>query len=100
ELLVVHAFDHEQPAFAVGIFVDRLRLVGQGGVDLGDLAGHRAVDVRGRLDRLDNRHGVARLDAVADVRQFHVHQVAQQRLCVVGDTHGDAAVAFGTDPLV
>src|SRR5690606_29731924 len=33
--------DHEQPAFAEGVFIDRLRRVGQRRVDLDDRAGHR-----------------------------------------------------------
>jgi hypothetical protein len=52
------------------------------------------------FDRLDHGACRARFDAVADVRQFDVHQVAEQALRMVGDADGDLAVAFDTRPLV
>jgi hypothetical protein len=45
-------------------------------------------------------HAVAHGDLVADVRQFHVDEVAEQALRVVGDADGDLAVAFDAGPLV
>ena len=41
ELVRLVDLDHEQPALAVGILVDRLRLVGERAVDRDDGAGHR-----------------------------------------------------------
>jgi hypothetical protein len=41
----VGRLDHEDPAFTVGILVDRLRLVGQCAVDRNDLAGNGCIDV-------------------------------------------------------
>lgn len=41
ELVRLVDLDHEQPALAVGVLVDRLRLVGERAVDRDDGAGHR-----------------------------------------------------------
>jgi hypothetical protein len=58
------------------------------------------VPVTGGLDRLDHGAGVAGFDAVADVGQFDVDQIAKQALGVIGDADGDFAVAFDAGPLV
>ena len=100
ELIGVGQFDHVHPAVAVGIFVDGFRLVRQRRVDLDDGAADRAVDVGGGLHRLDDRDLLVGLGGRADFGQLDVDQVTQQALGVVGNTDGDAAIAFDTGPLM
>src|SRR5690606_35825991 len=92
--------DHVQPTVAVGVLVDRLGLVGERRVDLDHRAADRGVHIRRRLHRFDHRTGRTGLDTVADVGKFHVDQVAEQLLGVVGNADGDLAVAFDAGPLM
>src|SRR5207342_683122 len=66
ELLGVLDLHREQPAFAVGVLVDRFRLVRERAVHGGDGAADGCVDVGGGLHRFDDGAGIADFDAVAD----------------------------------
>src|SRR5690242_3877969 len=92
--------DQEQPAVAVGVFVDRFRLVAEDVVDRDDFAAHRRVHVGGGFHRFHHRAGGARLDVVADVRQFDVDQIAELALRVIGDTDAHLVGVFDAGPLV
>ena len=100
ELRLVLRTDAHDPAAAVGIAVDELRLPAEIGIARDDLTAHRAVDVRGGLDRFDDGAGFTRHDPPSRLRHLDEHQVSERLLRVVGDADGDAAVGFEPRPLV
>ena len=77
-----------------------LGLAAEVGVARHDFAAHRAVDVGGRLDGLDDRAGLAGGDATAGLGRLDEHEVAERLLGVVGDADRDGAVGLEARPLV
>ena len=88
------------PAVAVRVAVDDLRVVRQVFVHGLDDAGDRRVHIRCSLDRLDDRHVAAGIQFRVDFRQFDIDEIAQRGLRMIGDADRDAAVIFATQPLV
>lgn len=88
----------EQPTITIGIAIDGFRRIDQLLVHRDDLARDRAVDIGGRLHRLDDSRAIAGLHVIADTGQFDVDEVAERRLCVVGDSDHDVSIVFGTRP--
>jgi beta-glucuronidase len=93
-------FQTEYPTGAVGILIHQFRLLAQVLIDLHDLTGERAIQVRGGFHRLD--HGTVRLCSIlqSHLRQLDVDHVAECILRVVGDADPDRAIRQGLDPFV
>ena len=92
--------DLEQPAGTVRIAVDQRRVIDDGVVDLGDLAGDRRVQVRDGLGRLDLAAGLPRGHRGADLGQVHVDDVAQGVGGDGGDADGHNVPGLRGNPLV
>src|SRR5215213_9676601 len=91
--------DLDQPALLMRVFVDQLRVVDHGFVDLDHLAGQRRVDLGHGLDRLDGADLVARVEDLADLGQLDEDHLAQLLLRELGDAE-HAHVILDADPLV
>ena len=82
-------FDDTEPALAVGIGVDALGLVGQGGVDLRHRPADRRVDLGDGLGGLDLAELAALVDGDPDGRELDEDDVAEGILCEVGEPDSD-----------
>ena len=92
----------QNPGRALGVLIDEFRLVVEGGVDFGDDAARRGVDVARSLDRLHNRDWAALLNLLARRRKFDEGHVAKLFLGVIRDAdspdiavNDDIFVIFG-----
>jgi hypothetical protein len=99
EVSLVRDAELDDPAVAVGVFVDLLGAVIEGLVDLDDLAADRGVDVRDGLDGLDGAEGVSGVEGGARFGELDEDDVAELILGVVGDADG-GGVVLGADPFV
>src|SRR6266511_1287331 len=99
EILPVGRLHLEEPC-GVCVLVHLLRRVGKLRVDGDDFAADRRIDVRGGLNRFDDRACVAGGEFASDFGQFEVHEVAERGLRVIGDADRKRAVRFGANPLV
>src|SRR5690606_38945867 len=89
----------EEPALALGSRVDQRRVVLDRGIALGDRAADRRVDVARGLDRFDHRRLLAFGEYGTRLGDLDEDDVAELRLCVVGDADG-GGVAVDLDPFV
>src|SRR5450631_2859046 len=89
----------------MGIFIELLGSVGEGVIEIDDIARDRRVDVRHGLHGLDRADGFSLIDMLAGLEGFaavfkiHVDDVAELVLGVIGDANG-AGIAFHVHPLV
>ena len=91
--------DADEPALAVAVVVDALRLVLQGVVDLDDLAGERREHVAHGLDRLQFAVRLARGHLVAHSGQLGVDDLTQRVLREPRDAE-DRVFSVDADPVV
>src|SRR4029453_11984886 len=97
--LVVHLYV-DQPALAVRVGVDQVRLVGQPLVDRRHRAGHRRVQVADALGGLQLAARVARPHRGPYLGQLDEHDVTELVLGVVGNPDPGGTVARRLHPLV
>jgi hypothetical protein len=75
--------DLENPAGALGVFIDKFGLAGQRFVYTKDFAAYGRIEVACGLDRLDDADRAALLHLRADVRELNSGHIAQLFLSVV-----------------
>src|SRR5690349_13595622 len=89
----------QDPALAVRVGVDELRLAGELFVDRADPAGHRRVEVARRFHRLDDAEALARRQLAARAGKLEEHHVTELRLREIRDPDR-GLFAVDRDPLV
>src|SRR5206468_4110263 len=91
--------DADQPRVSIRIVVDQLGAGDEVVVALGDFSGDGRIDVRGRLNRLDDAERLVLRDRIADLRQLDVNDLAELMLREVRDADR-RLVALDQHPLV
>ena len=99
EFALVLDLQLEEPCLAGGIGIHHRRFRGERLVDFEHVARDRRVDVRCRLDGFDHGGSLGLFQAAADLGQFDENDVAELRLCVIGDTDG-GDIALDAEPFV
>eukprot|EP01022_Parablepharisma_sp_SALTPOND_P010603 TRINITY_DN14375_c0_g1_i1.p1 TRINITY_DN14375_c0_g1~~TRINITY_DN14375_c0_g1_i1.p1 ORF type:complete len:340 (+),score=68.33 TRINITY_DN14375_c0_g1_i1:188-1207(+) len=99
QLGLIESAQLDQPSRAIAILVDQLGLVFQGAVHLGHHPAQGSIDVRRGLDRLHHAHLAHLFHLCLGLGQFHVGDVAQLVLGIVGEAH-HGQIALQRYPLV
>ena len=68
-------------------------------IDLDHFAGDRRIDVGSGFHKLNDGGYFRFLQVAADLRQFDEHDIAELRLCVIGNADG-CDIAFDAEPFV